>query len=239
MKYPRFRRWSRLFCVAVVLVAVVPAHSFAAESVEVAPGVQVTKRTYAAPINEQPFFGFAAKTAAQRQADDEFLKVLLEATGSREKALEEVVKRAWRAFGAGRVAEAAQRFNQAYLLAPDQSVVYHGFATVALVRFKDIDAAEELYEVALKQPNPLKVLRADYGRLLLVAGKPAQALPVLEQAVRDTPDFGDAWANLAWARHRTGNRDDACAAVAEAGARRPSLDARADLNRLRTEVECK
>ena len=38
-----------------------PRSPAAAETVEVAPGVQVTKRTYAAPINEQPFFGFAVK----------------------------------------------------------------------------------------------------------------------------------------------------------------------------------
>ena len=42
----------------LLLASMPPA---AAETVEVAPGVQVTKRTYAASINEQPFFGFAVK----------------------------------------------------------------------------------------------------------------------------------------------------------------------------------
>jgi predicted Zn-dependent protease len=85
----------------------------------------------------------------------------------------------------------------------------------------------------------LKVLNADYGRLLLIAKKPAQALPVLEQAVKDTPDFGDAWTNLAWARLHTGDRNGACAAAADAMTRRPSSNASVDLNRLRNDVQCK
>ena len=210
-----------------------------AETAEVAPGIQVTKRTYNAPVNEQPFFGFAGKTDAQREADDKFLKALLEAVGTREKGLDEIAKRGWRALGAGKPNEAAQRFNQAFLLAPEQSVVYHGFAAVVQIRFNDLDYAEELFRIAQKQPNPLKVLNADYGRLLLIAKKPAQALAVLEQAVKDTPDFGDAWTNLAWARLHTGDRDGACAAAADAMTRRPSSNASVDLNRLRSDVQCK
>ena len=223
----------------VFLVAMASMPSAAAETVEVAPGVQVTKRTYPVPVNEQPFFGFTAKTEAQREADDKFLNAVLEATGTREKALDEIIKRGWRALGAGRPNEAAQRFNQAFLLAPEQSVVYHGFAAVTQIRFNDVDFAEELFRIAQKQPNPLKVLNADFGRLLLIAKRPAQALPVLEQAVKDTPDFGDAWTNLAWARLQTGDRDGACTAAAEALTRRPSSNASVDLNRLKNDLQCK
>ena len=67
-----------------------------AETVEIAPGIQVTRNSYSAPANEQPFFGFEAKTAAQREADEKFVKALVEATGSREKAVDEVSKRGWR-----------------------------------------------------------------------------------------------------------------------------------------------
>jgi len=220
------------------LAAVAFANAAVADIVEVAPGVRVTKRTYTAPINEQPFFGFTVKTAAQQEADDKFLKALMEAAGTREKALDEIVKRGWRALGAGKTNEAAQRFNQAFLLAPEQSVVYHGFAAIAQIRFNDLASAEELFGIAQRQPNPLKMLNADYGRVLLIAKKPGQALPVLEQAVKETPDFGDAWTNLAWARLQTGNRDGACAASDEAMKRRPSSNASVDLNRLRSDAQC-
>jgi Tfp pilus assembly protein PilF len=215
------------------------AHPASADTVEIAPGVQVTKRTYAAPSKEQPFFGFADKTAAQREEDDKFVKALVQAAGTREKALDEVVKRGWRALGSGKYPEAALRFNQAYLVAPEQSAVYHGLAAIAQIRFGDLDYAEELFRIAARQPNPLKMLNADYGRVLLVAKRPKEAQPVLEQAVKDTPDFGDAWINLAWARLQNGDRDAACAAADVAMKQRPSSNASVDLVRLRNDAACK
>ena len=227
----------------VLLLASVIAAGFAhpalAETVEIAPGIQVTKRTYSAPVNEQPFFGFAAKTDAQKEADEKFVKSLLEAAGSRDKALDEVGKRGWRALAAGKYAEAALRFNQAFLVAPEQSVVYHGLAVVAQIRFNDIAFAEELLRIARKQPNPLKMLNADYGRVLLVDKQSKEAQPVLEQAVKDAPDFGDAWINLAWARQQNGDGPAACAAADEAMKLRSSANAKVDLAKLRTEAQCK
>jgi predicted Zn-dependent protease len=221
------------------LLAVGLAQPASADTVEIAPGVQVTKRSYAAPIKEQPFFGFADKTAVQREEDDKFVQALVQAAGTREKALDEVAKRGWRALGSGKYPEAALRFNQAFLVAPEQSVVYHGLAAIAQIRFNDLDFAEELFRIAAKQPNPLKMLNADYGRVLLVAKRPKDAQPVLEQAVKDTPDFGDAWTNLAHARLQNGDRDAACATADEAMKQRPSSNASVDLVRLRNDAQCK
>ena len=215
------------------------AQAALAETVEVAPGIQVTKKTWSAPTNEQPFFGFAAKTDAQRAEDAKFVKALLDATGSKEKAVDEVSKRGWRALAGGKYGEAALRFNQAFLVAPEQSVVYHGLAVVAQLRFHDPAFAEELYRIARKQPNPLKMLNADYGRVLLVDKRPKEAQPVLEQAVKDAPDFGDAWINLAWARQENGDSAAACAAADEAMKLRPSANAKVDLVRLKTTAQCK
>jgi predicted Zn-dependent protease len=226
---------------AAIACALTLASTFAAiaETVEVAPGVQVTKRSYAAPINEQPFFGFAAKDSAQRAADANFVNAIIQAAGTREKAFEETTKRGWRAVNAGRMGEAAQRFNQAYLISPEQSAVYQGFAAVAQARFKDIDAAEELFKVALRQPHPMKALNADYGRLLLIARRPRDAQPVLEQAVKDAPDFADAWTNLAWARFQNGDAAAACAAAEEAAKQRPSATSASDLTAVRNAAQCK
>ncbi|MBR1246239.1 tetratricopeptide repeat protein [Bradyrhizobium sp. AUGA SZCCT0169] len=228
-----------VFALACALFVAGFAQSASADTVQVAPGIQVTKRTYAAPAKEQPFFGFEAKTDAQRDEDDKFVKALVQAAGTKEKALDEVVKRGWRALGSGKYPEAALRFNQAYLVAPEQSVVYHGLAAIAQIRFKDLDYAEELFRIAQKQPNPLKMLNADYGRVLLVAKRPKEAQPVLEQAVKDTPDFGDAWINLAHARLQNGDRDAACAAADVAMKQRPSSNAKVDLAKLRNDAQCK
>jgi predicted Zn-dependent protease len=46
--------------------------------------------------------------------------------------------------------------------------------------------------------------------MLLIAGRPAEAKPPLEQAVQDTPDWAVPRMNLAWAFLQTGNREEAC-----------------------------
>ena len=156
-----FENWTKQAIRAVAFVVTLASSlSAAAETVEVAPGVQVTKRTYKAPVNEQPFFGFAVKDSAQQAADANFVNAIIPAAGTREKAFEETSKRGWRAINAGRMGEAAQRFNQAFLISPEQSAVYHGFAVVAQARFNDLDAAEELFRIALERPNPVKALPA-------------------------------------------------------------------------------
>jgi Tfp pilus assembly protein PilF len=234
----RFENYLRaaIYAVALTLASTLSA---VAETVEVAPGVQLTKRTYKAPINEQPFFGFAAKNSEQQAADANFVNAIIQAAGTREKAYEETTKRGWRAINANRMGEAAQRFNQAFLISPEQSGVYQGFAAVTLARFKDLDATEELFKVALKQPHPMKALNADYGRFLLVAKRPKDAQSVLEQAVKDAPDFADAWTNLAWARFQNGDQAAACAAAEEAAKQRPSATSAGDLTAVRDRAQCK
>jgi predicted Zn-dependent protease len=225
---------------AVVCLAMLASPlSATAETVEVAPGVQVTKRSYKAPVNEQPFFGFAARNAEDKAADEKFVSAIVAAAGTREKAFEEITNRAWRALNTGKIREAAVRFNQAFLLSPQESSVYHGFAVVAQFRFNDFDAADELFKIALKQPDPVKALRADYGRMLLIAKRPRDAEPVLEQAVKDAPDFGDAWTNLAVARFQNGNAPAACTAVEEALKRRPSNNSGQDLIVVKNAAQCK
>jgi Tfp pilus assembly protein PilF len=213
--------------------------SAAAETVEVAPGVQVTKRSYKAPVNEQPFFGFADRSPEQKAEDEKFVSAIIAATGSREKAFEETTKRAWMALQAGRVREAAVRFNQAFLVSPEQSSVYHGFAVIAQARFNDFDASDELFRIALKQPNPVKALKADYGRLLLIAKRPRDAQAVLDEAVKESPDFSDAWTNLAWARFQNGDPAAACAAAEEAAKKRPSNNSISDLTAVQKVAQCK
>jgi Tfp pilus assembly protein PilF len=227
-----------VLAVACVMLLASPL-SAAAETVEVAPGVQVTKRSYKAPVNEQPFFGFADRSPEQKAEDEKFVSAIIAATGSREKAFEETTKRAWMALQAGRVREAAVRFNQAFLVSPEQSSVYHGFAVIAQARFNDFEASDELFRIALKQPNPVKALKADYGRLLLIAKRPREAQAVLDEAVKESPDFSDAWTNLAWARFQNGDPAAACAAAEEAAKKRPSNNSISDLTAVQKVAQCK
>jgi Tfp pilus assembly protein PilF len=223
---------------AIVVIGATGCGRAPAKMVEVAPGVSVTKTTFSAPLNEQPFYGFAEKTALQREADAKFVAAAEKLTGSREKAFSETMHRAWKAFFAGDLAVAARRFNEAYLIDPTQSGVYHGLGLIAFERFHDPVFADELLRIARTQPNPSPVLNADYGRFLLVNKRPRDAEPVLEQAVRDAPNFPAAWSNLAWARLQNGNNAEVCTAVSQAAALSPPGDVQADIKMLRSRAGC-
>jgi predicted Zn-dependent protease len=105
-------------------------------------------------------------------------------------------------------------------------------------RFQDSAAAQEMFDLARKQPNPLKTLNADYGRFLLIVKRPRDAEAVLNQAIVDSPDFGDAWSNLAWARFQNGDVAGACASAKEALNRKTSKGASTDIAVLRTNLKC-
>lgn len=222
----------------VLILSLISVSSAAAEVAVVAPDVSVTKKSYPVPDNEQPFFGFVSKTPAQILADEKFTAQIVQVSGSRALALDEVLKRGWKALASGDMAMASRRFNQAYLIAPDQSRVYHAFAALVQARFNDTEYAEELFRVAFKQPNPSETLRADYGRLLLIAKRPADARRVLDQAVMDAPKFANAWSNLAFARLQTGDRKGACAAAAEAEKSFNLDDVKSDIALLKRDANC-
>ncbi len=200
-------------CVAAclwLLAAMVPAAA-QGQKVEVAPGVWVTRRTYQVPANEAPFFNFAEKNEAYKAADRRFIDGVLTQVPDRAKAARLSIADGGRALlGANDVATAAKRFNQAHLLDPQQSGIYHGFAMVVATRFKDFDYADELFRVAARLESPISTLKADHGRMLLIAGRPADAKPLLEQAIQDTPDWAVPRMNLAWAVLQTGSKDEAC-----------------------------
>jgi Tfp pilus assembly protein PilF len=218
----------------VALACIAPSH---AEMLETAPGVKVTKKTFPAPINEQPFFGFAEKTPEQRKADADFLAAA-DKLGSREAVCDTAIERGWAHMDRGDFPEAAQRFNQAWLLAPERSAIYQGFAVIAAARFGDLEYAEELFKIALRQPKPRRTLKADYGRLLLKAKRPAEAKTVLEESVRDAPEFADAWASLGLARLQTGDAAGACAAVSESEKLKLSRKVMSDLIMLKKQAAC-
>jgi Tfp pilus assembly protein PilF len=226
------------FCLTIGVALLAMTAPLRADTVEVAPDVKVTKRTFAAPANEQPFFGFIDKAAELRATDDRFVSEVVQAAGSREKAFDATIQRGWMLIAKNNFVDAAKRFNQAWLLSPEQSAVYHGFAIISIARFNDAAYAEELFRTAQARPAPLKALNADYGRFLLIAKRPADARAVLEKAVVDTPDFADAWSNLGFARLQGGDAKSACAAAAEAAKLKPSSDVQRDLNMLAKQAQC-
>jgi tetratricopeptide (TPR) repeat protein len=232
------RRIAALIVRTISIAMSLPLCPAMAETIEVALGVQVSRRTFPAPVNETPFYGFVDKSPTLRQADDVFVSIAVKFAGSRAQAFDAVATRGWEAIAANDMAEAAKRFNQASLLLPEQSQIFHGFAIIASARFDDPVFAEEPFKIARKQPGARESLNADYGRMLLLAKRPGDAEPVLEQAVRDAPTFGNAWSNLGVARLQNGNPSGACLAADRADKLQNAANVNMDIKWIWSEAQC-
>ncbi|MBZ6079248.1 hypothetical protein [Microvirga puerhi] len=168
-------------------------------------------RTYDVPANEAPFFNFAEKNPAQRAADEKLVADVLKTSLDRSKAASAAIAAGGRAFLEQRdLSTAAKLFNQAYLLDPELSGIYHRFAMIVAGRFKDYDYSNELFDLAARMKSPAPSLQADHGRMLLMAGRPQSAKAVLQQAVANSPEWAIPRMNLAWATLLAGLRDEAC-----------------------------
>jgi len=87
-----------------------------AETREVAPGVRVTWKTFPAPVNEAPFYGFVDKSLTLRRADDVFVSIAVDMSGSSAGAFEAAAADGWKAIAANDMAEASRHFNRAWLI---------------------------------------------------------------------------------------------------------------------------
>lgn len=209
-----FRRENVLAATLSVLVVLASTVMAGAETVEVTPSLKITKHTYDAAINEQPFYGFLPKNEAMLAADMKFIDAVERNTG-REAGADQFEAVGWDAVRNGDYATAAKRFNQAWLLSPGRSAPVHGLAVVAAERFGDIGFAIELAAGAAGLRHPLPTLPGDHGGLLIKAGKPDQAVPLLERAAAALPSWINPRINLATARFEMGDVVEACRHLVE------------------------
>ncbi|NIX77812.1 tetratricopeptide repeat protein [Microvirga terricola] len=229
---------NKIVVVFILLLGLTSASPVQAQMVEVAPGVSVSRKVYPVPANEAPFFNFAVKSDRMKAADDEFVSNMLKVMPDRAAAARRAINAGWSALiGPGDTTTAVKRFNQAYLLDPRESGIYQGFAAVVADRFKDYDFADELFRVAARMNAPSTALSADHGRVMLMAGRPHDAKPLLEKAIRDDPDWAGPRSNLAWATFLMGQVEEACRLVKEVRGR--NMDSvTGDLELLKQKAHC-
>jgi predicted Zn-dependent protease len=69
---------------------------------------------------------------------------------------------------------------------------------------------------AVGDPRPPTAVALEYGSLLMAAGRPAEAVPVLQQATKLSPWSETAWRQLAAALQATGKKDESQKALEQA-----------------------
>jgi len=168
------------------------------------------------PLNEQPMFGGQPKTLAEQAADQKFFDSVAKLGYSRPQGSDKSVQLGWQYFFSKHdIATAMKRFNQAWLLDPDNGNAFHGFAVLVMARDNDAAQADALFQQGLAKPRQLPGIYLDYGRFLLTVKRPADAIAPLRHAVA-VPDMGpDAEALLTLALYESGDVAAACAEKAK------------------------
>jgi len=122
-------------------------------------------------------------------------------------------------------------------LAPQQQARHDVEAGNELIRRGQYDEAEHSFRLALEaDPNSLEAV-AGLGRVAVLRGKYAEAVPLLERATRVSSQIGPAFQALGDAYAATGDVERAAAAYRQAVALAPAdLDSRLSLVRSLTEI---
>lgn len=101
----------------------------------------------------EPIAGKLATTPQQEKTNEKFINASLKEHGSKEKASEANVEFGWQYYNSGDPLTAMKRFNQAWLLNPDNADVYWGFGLILLDQNKSGRAIEMFDKSLSLNPN--------------------------------------------------------------------------------------
>ena len=117
------------------------------------------------PINELPMYGRAQKTREQEQADHRYIGTMTRGGASREDAAEYAARLGWNYYYGANCTSAIRRFNQAWLLDPNNRHALWGFAVISLERGK-IEEATRYFQMAIEAGPEDPSLQQDYETAL-------------------------------------------------------------------------
>lgn len=144
-------------------------------------------------INLIPMYGYPniEKTPFQKLTDKTFIETLTTDFGSRENASMEFAGIAWRSYRAGDYSTAIRRFNQSWLLNPDNYIAHWGFASLLFDEGKTDEAAVH-YNKALSTIDNIE----EKPWLLADAARAPIAARLLSGEKRFSTKWGSGWLDL-------------------------------------------
>lgn len=110
------------------------------------------------PLNLIPMYGGDKITPKQKEINDKFIKDVINTAGSKEKALEFALMRAWEYLYKGDLDTSMMRFNQAWLLEPNNEEVFWGFGIISGQKNNMKDSVQYLEKAISLAPNNNKIM---------------------------------------------------------------------------------
>jgi Flp pilus assembly protein TadD len=176
------------------------------------------------PINQLPMYGDRAKTEAMQKADADFMTSMEKQGLSRAEGARQMLRQGWAAWGKQDMATAMARFNQAWLLDPENGNAYHGFALVLALREGTPSDIERMFRLATSKPTVDAEAFVDHGHFLMGQKRFDASLVQLGHALRISPTARNARANMAFVHYLKSDFANACAWARKAEANRDRLE---------------
>lgn len=170
----------------------------------------------ASPVNELPMFGEAPKTEAMLAADEELLRNTQKLGYTREQGAEKSIEAGWKYFFQGDRQTAMKRFNQAWLLDPENGNTYHGFAVLTADAGGSPQEAEKYFRLAMAKAKLNPTAYVDYAKFLNMSGRHDDAIRAAQRALAITQNVMGARIQISYALYSQKNLSEACAWAGEA-----------------------
>ncbi|MES2247075.1 MAG: hypothetical protein V4645_07330 [Pseudomonadota bacterium] len=176
------------------------------------------------PINQLPMYGDRAKTEAMKNADADFIASMEKQGLSRAEGARQAIQRGWTAWGKRDLTTAMARFNQAWLLDPENGNAYHGFALVMAVRGDASSDLERFFRLATSKPVVDAEAFVDYGHFLWQEKRLDESQVQLNKALQVSATARNARANMAFVYYLKNEFAPACTWARDAKANGDRLE---------------
>jgi len=177
------------------------------------------------PTNQLPMYGGRAKTEAMKSADADFIASMEKQGLSRAEGARQMLKLGWTAWAKRDMATAMARFNQAWLLDPENGNVYHGFALVGAVRGDAPSDVEPLFRLATSKRRVDAEAFVDYGYFLASESRLDASLLQLNKALEVSATARNARSNIAFVYYLKNDFASSCVWVQRAAANGDRMEA--------------
>jgi Flp pilus assembly protein TadD len=164
----------------------------------------------APPVNaqERPAWEGYTKSKAQRDADKRLIEEARRVTGGDIKAAaQRAIVLGWKAVGESNPELAIRRFNQAWLLDPENPVIHWGFAISTHIRGDPLPVVERWFAKAEEGLQSEPRLLTDRGRVLDERGDARGALAYFERSLALDPAYIETHVGLSRLHAASGNQE--------------------------------
>lgn len=168
------------------------------------------------PINQLPMYGGRAKTDEMKSADADFIASMEKRGLSRAEGARQMLGRGWAAWSRKDMTTAMARFNQAWLLDPENGNVYHGFALITAERDGTTSEVERFFRLATSRPKVDAEAFVDYGKFLWMVKRLDESRVELNKALRVSAMARNARSNMAFTYYLKNDFANACTWAREA-----------------------